>query len=187
MYEILTGLGLALPAGLNAYIPLLAVAVADRYFGLINLAEPYDVISSPGGIVIILVLLIVEILADKIPLVDHVNDLINSVIRPAAGAVLVMASTDMVNSVNPVVAMLLGLLVAGGVHTLKATVRPTVTATTAGIGNPVISTVEDGVAIGLSIIAIIAPVLIGLVLLALAVVLFFGFRHWRARRARTTG
>ncbi len=184
MYELLTGLGLALPAGLNAYIPLLAIAIADRYFGLVNLSEPYDVISSPLGIAIISILLIVEVLADKIPLVDHANDLLNSVVRPAAGAILLMASTSTVDSVNPVFAMILGLLVAGSVHSVKATVRPTVTATTAGVGNPVISTLEDGAAITLAIIAIVAPILVALIFIALAVATVIILRRWRARRAR---
>src|SRR5688572_27120204 len=101
MFELLTGLGLALPAGLNAYIPLLAVAIADRYTGLIELNSPYDTLSSPAVMIVLAVLLTIEVLADKIPVVDHVNDLIQSAIRPAAGAVLLMASTDAVHSVNP--------------------------------------------------------------------------------------
>ena len=113
MFELLTGLGLAMPAGLNAYIPLLAIALADRYTGLIQLAAPYDTVSSPWAIAVIAMLLGVEIIADKVPIVDHINDLIQSFIRPAAGGVLVMASTDAVQSINPVLAMILGLVVAG--------------------------------------------------------------------------
>ena len=183
MFEVLTGLGLALPAGLNAYIPLLAVALADRYTGLIQLAGPYGALSSPLAIAILAVLLGIEVLADKIPVVDHVNDLIQSVIRPAAGAVLLMASTDAVRSFNPVVAMLLGLAVAGGVHTAKASFRPIVTATTGGLGNPLVSSVEDGAAIGLTVVALVAPILIGVVLTLLAVALVLWFRRRRARRA----
>ncbi len=181
MFELLTGLGLAMPAGLNAYIPLLAVALADRYFGLLHLAAPYDVISSPAGIAVITLLLVVELLADKVPLVDHVNDLINSVVRPSAGAVLVMASTGAVDSINPILAMVLGLTVAGSVHTVKASIRPTVTATTGGVGNPIVSAVEDGVAIGLSVVALLAPILIVGVLIALTIMLI---SLWRRRRRR---
>src|SRR5687768_6938507 len=154
-----------MPAGLNAYIPLLAVALADRYTGLIQLAAPYDVISSPLAIAVIAILLGVELLADKIPIVDHVNDLIQSAIRPSAGAVLLMASTDTVESINPIVAMILGLLVAGGIHTTKTSFRPLVTATTGGVGNPIVSAVEDGVAIVVTVIALIAPIVIAFVLI----------------------
>ncbi|RIK46285.1 MAG: DUF4126 domain-containing protein [Chloroflexi bacterium] len=184
MFELLTGLGLALPAGLNAYIPLLIVALADRYTGLVHLAEPYDVLSSPPVIVILALLLLVELLADKIPLVDHVNDLIQSAVRPAAGAILLMASTEAVASINPVVAMLLGLIVSGSVHVAKSSFRPIVTATTGGLGNPVVSAAEDASAIGLSVIAIIAPILIAVVLLALAVLAVLVLRM-RLQRAQT--
>jgi hypothetical protein len=185
MFEVLTGLGLALPAGLNAYIPILAVALADRYTGLIHLAEPYDIISSPPAILAIAILLVIELFADKIPLVDHINDLIQSAIRPAAGAILFMASTDAVTSINPVAAMILGLVVAGGVHTAKMTVRPVVTATTGGIGNPVVSAAEDGTAIGLTLIALVAPILVGAVLVGIAAVAVTILRRRRARRAES--
>jgi len=182
MFELLTGLGLALPAGLNAYIPLLAIAIADRYFGLIHLNSPYDVIASPGGIALIVVLLMVELLADKIPVIDHVNDLINTVIRPAAGATLMMASTDAVSYINPVVAMFLGLIVAGSVHTVKAGIRPVVTASTGGVGNPIVSAGEDGLAIGISVIALVAPLLILFVLAAQAALIFYLLRERRRHR-----
>ena len=85
--DILTALGLSVPAGLNAYIPLLAVALAQRVHWL-ELRPPFDVLGSWWLITIIAVLLVVEIVADKIPAVDHVNDIIQSVVRPAAGAVV---------------------------------------------------------------------------------------------------
>jgi hypothetical protein len=181
VFELLTGLGLALPAGLNAYIPLLAVALADRYTGLIQLSAPYDTLSSPAVIVLLAVLLGIELLADKIPLVDHVNDLIQSAIRPAAGAILLMASTEAVDSINPVVAMLLGLLVSGSIHTAKTTFRPIVTATTGGLGNPIVSASEDGAAIALSLVALVAPVLVAFVLGALVVLALLFIRRRRHR------
>lgn len=183
MFELLTGMGLAMPAGLNAYIPLLAVAIADRYFGLINLAAPYDLIATPGGIAMLGALLLVEVVADKIPLIDHMNDLINSAIRPTAGAIVLMASTDAIDYVNPIFAMVLGLFLAGGVHTIKTAVRPAVTTTTGGVGNPIISAAEDGAAIGMSIIALIAPVLVAVLFLGLIVGLTWVVHSRRSQRA----
>ena len=75
--DVLSGITLAAPAGVNAYIPLLAVAVAER-LGWLHLNAPYDVLGSWWVIAIIAVLLAVEVVADKVPAVDHVND----VIRP---------------------------------------------------------------------------------------------------------
>ena len=182
MFELLTGMGLAMPAGLNAYIPLLALGIADRYFGLINLAAPYDLIATPGGLAIITVLLIVEVIADKIPLVDHLNDLIASAIRPTSGAVVLMASTDQVEFINPIFSLMLGLTLAGAVHVIKMAVRPAVTATTGGVGNPIVSAAEDGLAIGASIIALLAPVLVAFILLGLVIGVIWLLRYRRKRR-----
>ncbi|MCC6935021.1 MAG: DUF4126 domain-containing protein [Thermomicrobiales bacterium] len=183
MFELMTGLGLAMPAGLNAYIPLLAIALADRYTGLIQLAAPYDAVASPWAIVIVSILLGIEIVADKVPIIDHINDLVQSFIRPAAGAILVMASTDAVQTINPVMAMILGLVVAGGVHTAKSTFRPVVTATTGGVGNPVVSATEDGAAICMSVIALVAPILIGVILIVLLTLTLMVLRRRRASTA----
>ena len=183
MFELMTGLGLAMPAGLNAYIPLLAIALADRYTGLIQLAAPYDAVASPWAIVVVSILLGIEIVADKVPIIDHINDLVQSFIRPAAGAILVMASTDAVQTINPVMAMILGLVVAGGVHTAKSTFRPVVTATTGGVGNPVVSATEDGAAICMSVIALVAPILIGVILIVLLTLTLMVLRRRRASTA----
>ncbi len=162
-----------MPAGLNAYVPLLIVGLAARYTGLIHLASPYDALSSTVALVLISVLLAIELLADKIPIVDHVNDLIQSIIRPTAGAILLMASTTSVTSINPVVAMLLGLFVAGSVHVAKASFRPIVTTTTGGIGNPLVSALEDGTAIAMTVVALIAPILIAIVLVSIVIATVF--------------
>jgi hypothetical protein len=182
MFELLTGLGLAMPAGLNAYIPLLALGIADRYFGLVNLAAPYDIIATPGGLAVLTILLLIELFADKVPLVDSMNDLIQSAVRPSSGAVVLMASTEPVEFVNPIFAMALGLLVAGIVHMVKMAIRPAITATTGGVGNPLVSAAEDGAAIGSSIIALIAPVLVLFLVVGLVIAIIWLLRSRRRRR-----
>ena len=123
--DILTALGLSVPAGLNAYIPLLAVALSQRFHWL-ELRPPFDVLGSWWLITIIAVLLVVEVVADKIPAVDHVNDIIQSVVRPAAGAVVAVAASGSASSVSPWLLVVAGVLLAGGVHAVKATARPVV-------------------------------------------------------------
>jgi hypothetical protein len=177
--SVLTGLGLAPSAGLNAYIPLLVLALADRFTNQVTLQRPYDFLSSNTGIIILLALLTVEIIADKIPGVDHANDLIQSAIRPAAGAVSMMAITNTDRALNPAVAMIAGLLLAGGVHGVKATTRPAITVSTGGVGNPVISMIEDAVATITSITAVLAPVIALALLILFAVVLWWLYRKIR--------
>ena len=176
---LLTALGLAAPAGLNAYLPLLVLAIGDRLSTTITLARPYDALSSTWSIALIVLLLTIELVVDKIPGLDHANDLLGSVLRPAAGAVLAMAATSDTDAVNPVVALVLGLLAAGAVHAAKATTRPVVTVATGGIGNPLISMVEDAVAGVTAVIALLLPWLA----VALVVVLALAFL-WARRRLR---
>lgn len=178
---LLTGLGLASSAGLNAYLPLLILALADRFSSAVTLERPYDLLSSTWGIAIVTLLLTLEVVVDKVPGLDHANDLIQSAIRPAAGAVLAMAATSDVAALNPVVSLVLGLLVAGGVHTAKATARPVVTLTTGGLGNPLVSIVEDGVAAVASVLAVFLPLAaLGFILLA-GICLAWAYRRLRRR------
>lgn len=176
--DILTALGLSVPAGLNAYIPLLAVALAQRLHWL-ELRPPFDVLGSWWLITIIAVLLVVEIVADKIPAVDHVNDIIQSVVRPAAGAVVAVAASGSASGVSPWLLVVAGVLLAGGVHAVKATARPVVNTATVGVGAPVVSAAEDVGAVALSALAIVIPVLVFVVLLILGVLLW---RWWRRKR-----
>jgi len=178
----LTGLGLAAPAGLNAYLPLLIVAIADRFVGGMTLAAPYDLLSSNLGLGLLIILLTIELVVDKIPAIDHVNDLVQSAIRPASGAYLMMASTTD-TGLNPVIALLVGLAGAGGVHAIKASARPAVTITTGGLGNPIVSMIEDGFAATVAILAIVAP-FVAIAILVLVLLLAFWAARWVSRRAR---
>ena len=126
---LLTAFGLAASAGLNAYIPLLIVALLGRFTTWFTLNSPWDALTSWWVIGALLVLTLIEFFADKAPAINHANDVIQTFVRPAAGAILFAASAGAVSNINPIVAMIAGLLVAGGVHTVKAAaVRPAVTA-----------------------------------------------------------
>lgn len=180
LVAFLMGLGLAIPAGLNAYIPLLVVAIASRFTGGIELDEPYDLISTNAGIGLIVLLLTIEIVVDKIPGLDHINDLVHSVIRPPAGAALMMAATSSTD-LNPVLALVVGLGCAGAMHAIKSAARPMVTVTTGGVGNPLISMGEDGLAAITAIIAVFAPYLVILPVLLVVSSNLWILRHYRAR------
>jgi hypothetical protein len=180
---ILTGIGLAAPAGLNAYIPLLALALADRATTRVTLNAPYDILSSNFGIVILIVLLTVEVAVDKVPGVDHVNDIIQSFVRPAAGAIAAVAATGGVVTINPAIMVVVGVVLAGSVNAVKVTTRPVVTVGTAGIFNPIVSLAEDAVAILASIVAIFFPLLVILFLALFAVSSILLLR--RVRRVRS--
>ena len=177
---LLTAFGLAASAGLNAYIPLLIVALLGRFTTWFTLNSPWDALSSWWVIGALALLTLIEFFADKAPAVNHANDVIQTFVRPAAGAVLFAASAGAVSNINPIVAMVAGLLVAGSVHTVKAAaVRPAVTATTGGLGNIPVSLAEDAAAVFISIAAIVVPVVIAAILIVITSL----FVWWLWRRA----
>ena len=166
--NVITAFGLSASAGLNAYLPLLIVALLARFTDLMQLNTPFDALTSAWVIAVLIVLTLVEVLVDKIPAVDTVNDAIQTAVRPAAGAILFAASSNVIRDIHPALAVICGILVAGTVHAAKSSARPLVTATTAGSANPVVSTVEDVTSVVVSILSIVVP-LLALVLIAVGV------------------
>ncbi|MEN4011684.1 MAG: DUF4126 domain-containing protein [Chloroflexota bacterium] len=183
---VFTAFGLSASAGLNAYIPLLVVALLSRFTDLLTLRQPWDALESWWIIGLLAVLSLIEFFADKVPAVNHVNDIIQTFVRPAAGAIAFAASADVITEVHPVLSLALGLLVAGGVHAAKAlAVRPAVTAATGGAGNVPVSIAEDLVSTVMSILAVVLPVVIAcLLVLITAWIVFRWYR--RAQRLNTT-
>lgn len=174
----MTAFGLSASAGLNAYIPLLVVGVIAHYTDWIHLSQPYDLLANPWVLIVVGLLLIVEMLADKVPAVNHINDAIQTVIRPSVGAILFAASTRVITGMSPVLAIICGLLVAGSVHGVKAVaVRPAVTAATGGAGNVPVSITEDLISTVLSVLSIILPALVGVFLILL--IALVGWWIWR--------
>jgi hypothetical protein len=170
--NIFTAFGLSASAGLNAYIPLLVVALLARYTDLIHLQEPWNVMTSWWVIGVLIFLSVIEFLADKIPAVNHVNDIIQSFVRPTAGAIVFAATANQIGHVNPTLALIAGLLVAGGVHTVKSViVRPAVTATTGGAGNVPVSMAEDVASTGVSFLSILLPTLAACVVILLTTII----------------
>ena len=186
--EILTGImgafGLSASAGLNAYIPLLVIAIVARFTDLIQLNSPWDTLTSWWVIGLLIVFTLVEFFADKVPAVNHVNDVIQTIVRPVAGAIVFAASAKVITDIHPVFALAAGLVVAGGVHAVKAAaVRPAVTATTGGAGNVPVSIAEDVVATITSILAVVVPIILTVIIIMFAAWLIWYF--WRrANRPR---
>ena len=168
---IFTAFGLSASTGLNAYLPLLVISLLGRFTDLINLNQPWDTLESWWVIGALAVLSGIEFFADKVPGVNHINDAIQSFVRPAAGAIAFAASAKVITDVNPVLALILGLLVSGSVNAVKSVaVRPMVTATTGGAGNVPVSITEDVISTVVSILAIVLPLV--MILFVLLLVLF---------------
>jgi hypothetical protein len=180
---IFSAFGLSASAGLNAYIPLFTIAVIAHYTDWFKLNPPYDALVNPWIIVLLGVLIIIEFLADKVPAINHLNDLLQTFVRPVAGAIVFAASAKVLTGVSPLISLACGLFIAGGVHVAKsALIRPAVTATTGGAGNIPVSLAEDFLSTATSILAVIVPVIVAGMLVLFTVL--FAWWLWRRSDAR---
>lgn len=185
---LVAALGLSSTAGLRAVTTLFAIGVASdiKIAGqpLITLQGNFKVIGSTPMLILLGLLTIVEIVIDKVPGLDNINDVVQTVIRPVIGAVIVAGTANSLSDTNVWVAAIVGAVLAFGVHATKSTTRAASTATTVGVGNPILSVLEDVitaamiflVGAGQAIALAIAPalgiiLLVIVVLIALAVVL----------------
>jgi uncharacterized membrane protein len=186
MIEIVSGIssaiGLSTSAGLNAYLPLLVVGLVARYTDLIKLNAPWDMLTNGWVLAVLAVLLLIEMMADKIPVADTFNDGLQTIGRPLAGAVLFAAGSGIAGELHPVAAFIAGLLIAGGVHAAKTVIRPVVTAVTAGTGNWLVSLLEDVLSFIIVVLAILVPLL---VIFLVAGLILFTIETWYARRTGT--
>lgn len=196
MLELLTGTGLATAAGLNAALPLVLLGALDRWTALVDLPAGWEWLSDGWVLTILVVLLLVDVVADKIPGIDHINDVVQTVVRPTAGGLAFGAGSGSQTTAvtdpatfftsNAWVPVVLGIVLALTVHTGKALARPVVNATTMGLGAPVVSAAEDATSLALTLSAILLPLLV-LVLVTLVVVVGARTIRRRAGRPRRTG
>ena len=208
MMEIGTPLGLGLASGINAYLPLLSLAVSARWLHLYKVNPNFALITSNWCIIALVILTIVDFVADKFPLIDHTWDAAHTFIRPLAGALVAAASSSQVTipigtssisshllgsvsiatgnihivGIGLLVIALLGGILAFMSHATKATTRLISTFSTAGLLNVVLSTGEDI----LVVIAILLSLFVPAIMLILVVLflLIFGpliFRAWSRR------
>jgi hypothetical protein len=179
--SLLTSAGLGVGAGVNAYATMLVFGLLARLRPGMFPDDLAHFFASTPVLIALGVLYTVEFIADKVPVVDHVWDVIHTFIRPAAGALVAWAAvSDQIPHGAVIVASVLAGSAALGSHLVKATVRGASTVTTGGLGNPILSVIEDVFAFVNAIVAIFAPVL---VLLVLVIVTLYFVRL--RRRVRT--
>lgn len=198
MLEVLTGSGLALSAGLNAFIPMVSIGLLARYTDLVDLPAQWAWLENPWVLVVLGVLLVLDVVADKVPAVDHINDVVQTLVRPTAGGIVFAAGSSSQTPAitdpgefftsSAVVPFIIGLILALSTHIAKASGRVVVNLSTAGLGAPVASSVEDASALTMTALAILVPVLVIVFLLMLvAAGLWVRHRLSRRERARPAG
>jgi len=184
--SIFLGIGLAASVGFRVFLPLFALSLAS-YFGLWDLNADWQWIGSLAAVITLGVATLIEIFAYFIPWVDNLLDSLAVPLAAIAGTA-VMVST--VANLDPVVTWSLAIIAGGGTATAikgaSATSRLASTATTGGVANPVVSTIETGTATVVSAASIFAPV-IGIILVILILIVIFSiYRKLRPRRSEGT-
>ena len=174
---LLTALGLSSTAGLRAYLPLLILGISSDIRGpggeaLLPVQDQFHVLGNPLVLGVLAVLVVLEFLADKVPGVDHISDIVHTVIRPAAGALIMAGSANSISDESKIAAAVVGAVLALATHSAKASTRAAVTTTTGGLGNPIASFLEDILVVGVILLLVLAPV-VGFIALVLLLILFF--------------
>lgn len=182
---VLLGLGLASATGLRTFLPLLMLAVAAR-FGLFGV-ELNDQMAWLGSLPAISALGIAaafEFAGDKIPVVDHALNVVGAFTRPIAGA---LAAASVFAGLDPTTAAIAGVIVgaptAFAFNAAQGGTRLASTVTTGGLGNPVLSFIDDALAFFTVMVAFVLPILIPVILVILIVVLIRLARRFRRRRS----
>ena len=184
--SVLAAFGLSGSAGLNAWLPLFLSAVLDR-LGVVELAAPFDQFSSTTGLVVLGALMTLDLVGDKIPVVDNALHVVGTVVAPLSGAALFAGQTGDTTDLPTLVAVLLGGGTAGVIQLGRSALRAASTATTAGVGNPVLSAAEDVGAGALTAVAFLFPVLAFLAVAAIGVALWLSIARLRGRLAARRG
>jgi hypothetical protein len=195
--ELLTGFGLATAAGLNAYIPLLALGLLSRFTDLVALPHGWTWLENGWVMTIVAVLLVVEVVADKIPALDSINDVIQTFVRPTAGGIVFGSGTAAQTSAvtdpgafaqsGQWIPVAIGVVTALVVSLTKSAVRPAANVATAGVAAPTLSTIEDATSIGLVFLAVLVPVLVLVVFAVLVWGLVKLLRRRRGKAAAESG
>jgi hypothetical protein len=176
-------------AGINVYatVAMLGLAV---HFGWVDLPPQYHVFGNGWIIAGALVLYVVEFVADKIPWIDSLWDGVHTVIRPLGGALIAVASMNLGQPRLQMLAAIVGAVLAASTHAAKAGTRAVANTSPEPFTNWILSFTEDGIVVGLGLVALTHPVAAGLIAAAglFAILLGAGWivRKIRRRFARRT-
>ena len=179
IFSILLGIGLAASVGFRIFVPLFALSIAS-YYGIIPLNENWQWVGSSAAMITLGIATIVEIGAYLVPWLDNLLDTIAVPLAAIAGtAVMLSTMADL----DPVITWSLAIIAGGGTATaIKAstsTARLASTATTGGIANPIVSTVELGTSIVMSVLAFVAPVIAIIFVIIILWLIFKVFRWFK--------
>lgn len=180
LISVFLGLGLAASVGFRVFLPLFILSLS-AYFGIIPLNESWMWVGSLSALITLGLATVLEISAYYIPVFDNLLDTIAVPLAAIAGTAVVVSTAA---NLDPVVTWSLAIIAGGGTATAikgsSAATRTASTTTTAGLANPIVSTVETGSATALSIAAIFLPILAIIIVVVLLIGVYFFFKKIRS-------
>ncbi len=183
-FSILLGIGLAASVGFRIFVPLFALSIAS-YYQVIPLNENWEWISGIPALITLGIATAVEIVAYLIPWLDNILDTIAVPLAALAGtAVMLSTAADL----EPLITWSLAIIAGGGtataIKTSTSTTRLASTATTGGIANPVVSTVETGSSILMAVLAFVAPILAIIIVVVILWLMFKVFKWFKPKKQK---
>ena len=184
IFSILLGIGLAASVGFRIFVPLFALSIAS-YYNVIPLNDNWEWISSIPALVTLGIATFVEIIAYLIPWLDNLLDTIAVPLAAVAGTAVVLSTAA---DLEPLVTWSLAIIAGGGtataIKTSTSTTRLASTATTGGVANPIVSTVETGSSIIMAVLAFVAPVLAIIIVVIVLWLMFKVFKWFKPKKER---
>ncbi|MCF7560657.1 DUF4126 domain-containing protein [Sabulilitoribacter multivorans] len=170
--SICLGIGLSASVGFRVFLPLFALSLAS-YFDVWQLNESWQWIGSATALITLGVATLVEIFAYFIPYIDNLLDTISVPLAALAGTAIMLST---VADLSPVITWSLAIIAGGGtaaaISGSSSATRITSTATTGGFANPIVSTVETGTSLVMSIISIFLPFLAFILVIIILFVIY---------------
>lgn len=187
LLSLVMGLGLSACCGFRVFVPLLAASIASK-MGILHLGAGFQWMSSTAAIICFSAATLFEIGGYYLPFIDNILDTIMTPASVIAGTLL--TASAIIPDLDPMLKWGLGIIVGGGsagiIQAGTALTRATSTATTAGVANPIVATVEHILAIVGSIFSIVIPFIIaGIVCIVIVVMLFFVIRYFKKQIPKT--
>jgi hypothetical protein len=174
---LLTGLGLSAAAGLNAWAILLLFNGLYLVLPLEFPGPTAALLSSHFAFTAALVLFLAEFIADKIPIVDHLWNLLQTLLRPVVGALLTLAAVPETSPSERAGLALMGAAATLATHLVKSTTRLTSTAATRSMAQLALSLAEDALALAIGALVFFVPLFTGILVGALVFLLILDRRR----------
>ncbi|GAA4944483.1 DUF4126 domain-containing protein [Algibacter agarivorans] len=180
--SICLGVGLSASVGFRVFLPLFALSLAS-YFDVWLLNESWQWIGSSTALIILGVATLVEIFAYFIPYIDNVLDSIAVPLAALAGTAILQST---VADLSPVITWSLAIIAGGGtaaaIAGTSSTTRLASTVTTGGLGNPIVSMVETGTSLVMSVVSIFLPILAGILVIFILFVIFKLYKKFKSTK-----